>query len=1069
MRPTCRIVIAAAALLRADAWVAAFSRLLFALAAMLALPMSAQAQVLTPEIERGLDWLQAQVRPDRTVIGEDEALAERLQVRCEVKATLQAFNRTSAVLPCVAADSTVAEILVRSGTPLPAGYWLPDGGVAPDTGYEGSSVIDTGWALSASGATTEQLLSAVAYLYGYQAPSGGFGASWSGPETVAATGLIGRQLALRKKLLTGNQPTQLAAAAAWVASQAQAPGKWPSLYDTAVAHLFLVLESPDPARDAATYEYFVANQKANGSWFDDPFLTALVLRAAGTRSLPRTPESGLRLRAIDAVTRAPVQDATVNGASRTDANGYVTVLASPTASLSISITKSGYQTRSLSTAITTGVVADLGEVELQPLANSVLVSGEVINDTTLQPAPGASVQIFADGTLLRVASSDVNGHFESVLTVAGRYRLVFFKSGYLNSVAEFDASLGKSYQVDVRLRPTADNSDGAFRGTVAEAGTGLPIGGATVSWRSVSNATRSVTTAADGTYTMPGLVREPGELSFSKFLYAGRTVSGITPANPETVVAAQLVKGTPATGQSRGIAQDSASGAPLAGVRIEIVNKFTGASVAVLTSDGAGQFSAANLAFATYKFTASMTGYVNTAGEFSLNSSFPFVDLHLVMLRAVGGITGKVVDKASGAAIAGAAVRVATVEVQTDASGAFNVNGLAAGVYSLDVSAQAYRAGTLSVSIVSGYVTDIGKVELVATAGTNVAEVFGTVKSKAGGAPIAGATVSVVGAQPENATATDAAGAFGLRDIALGNPEIRVVATGYQPATYRMALTEAVRYRLDAVLAAVDANAVTLSAATDFASYAAYAPGKVTTSFSVATGVFQLGCYLEFAVFEASGRLVKSLPEPGNPMSTQVNLTPNMPPFVMPFTSGNLAPGEYRVQVFLYDGPAGAGTNSRALLASTNAGFAIAPTRKIEAMTVIPLPEYANAGVPTAAGYRVEITNKSNVQVDLDIDLRLQGPVGAPIGLVAQRVAVRPDEAFKSLDLSAGTIAFSPNGQYQAIASVTGVDPPPITARAIGVLPSIRIEAQKKLQPAVVPPYSDQKIRVDIRLKGVGQ
>jgi hypothetical protein len=1042
-------------------------RIFLALAWCVAFPIGVSAQVLTPDIERGLTWLQSQVRADRTVIGEEAALAERQQVRCEVKATLQAFNRTGAVLPCMTTDSTLTEILARTGAAIPAGYWLPDGGVAPDAGYAGSSVIDTSWALGTSGITMDQSLAAIAYLYGYQASSGGFAASGSGPETVAATGLIGRQLALRKGSLAGDQPARLAAAAAWVASQAQAPGRWSSLYETALAHLFLVLESPDAVRDAATYEHFIANQKANGSWLDDPFLTALVLRAAGTRSLPRTNESGFRLRVIDAVTRAPVQDAFVNGTSRTDSNGYVTVVASPTASLSISISKTGYQTRTLTTPIVTGVVADLGEVELQPLANAILVSGDVLNDTTLQPVFGATVQVWVNGAFVRVASTDVNGHYESSLTTAGRYRVVILSSGYITSAAEFDGALGNAYQVDVRLKPVAANADGTFRGTVTDASTGAPIGAATVSWRSISGATRSALTAADGTYVMSGLVREAGDLTFSRLSYAGRLVSGVTPSNPEAVVSAQLVAGTQAAGQLSGVARDSASGAPLAGARIEIVNRSTNVTVAVLTTDGAGQFSAAGLAFTTYRFTATLAGYASLAGEFVASSSVPFVQLNLSMLRAVGGITGKVVDKASGAAIAGATVRVGTSEVQSDPAGVFTVSGLDAGVHSVEVSAPGYRTSTFSASVVSGLVTDIGKVELVASAGTNVAEVFGTVKAKSGGAPIAGATVSIVGIEPAIAATSDASGAFGLRDVPLGTREIRVVAPGYQPATYTMALTEPIRYRLDATLTAADANEVTLGAVTDFPSYGAYAPGKVTTTFSVAAGVSQSG-HLEFAVFDGADRLVKTLPEPGSSQSTQVLLTPNTPSFVMPFTTGNLAPGAYRVQVSLYDALAGAGNSSRALLALANASFTVAATRRIEAITVIPLPEYANVGVPTAAGYRVEITNRSNVAVDLDFDLRLQGPAGA-VGLVTQRVAVRPDEVFKAVDISAGTIAFSPHGQYQAVAAVTGVDPPPIAARAISVLPAIRIEVQKKLLPAVVPPPSDQKIRVDIRLKGVGQ
>jgi hypothetical protein len=1043
-----------------------FLRRTFALLAILGLPAGVLAQVVTPEIDRGLTWLQAQVQSDFTVVSEDAALAERLQVRCEVRSTLVAFNKLTRV-PVCPNNVTLTEILARGGNTLPANYWLTDGGVAPDTGYEASSVVDTTWALNSGNTTTAQVQGAINYLYGYQSASGGFAASRSGPETVAATGLIGRQLSLQSKLLAGTQASQLTAASDWVIAQAQAPGNWSSLYETALAHLFLVLERPDASRDAATYEYFVANQQANGSWQDDPFLTALVLRAAGARSVPRTSESAVRVRVIDALTRAPIQGASVNAGSGsppvTDANGYATALASPAASVSVFVSKSGYQSRTLTAAVTSGAITDLGEVELQPLASQVLVSGEVINDATLAPLSGVSVLISVNGTVQRVVASDSNGHFESNLTTAGRYRVDFSKSGFLNSVSEFDAVLGNHYQVDSRLRPTASNSNGALRGVVTDTATGAPLSGVAVTWRSVANA--NTTTAADGTYLLSNLVRETGELSFSKSGYLGKTMNGVVPASPELIVNAALDKAAATTGSVSGTAKDSASGTALAGVRVELLDKSTNASIAVLTSDAAGLFSVGNLAFKTYKFTASLTGYATLTGEFTLNTLTPFVNLNLSMPRAVGAITGKVVDKANGSPIAGATVKAGTTQVQADAAGLFTLNGLAAALYSLEVSATGYRTNALSISVVTGQVTDVGKVELVAGTGS-AAEVFGTVKSKNGGASIAGATVSIV--LSNIATATDLTGAFELRDIPLGDREIRVVAPGYQPATYKMALMEAIRYRLDAVLTPVDANAVTMNSATDFASYGAYASGKVTTTFTVSSAVSQI-TYLEFGVFDSAGRQVKSLPEPGGTTTLMVSLGQGTPAHVMPFTTGNLAPGNYRVEVSLYDSQSTAGSTNRALLAQTNANFTIVAMQKFGAVSVIPLPTYANVAVPTAAGYRLEITNRSNVQVTFDIDLRLQGPGGITVGAASQRVTVRPDEVFKQLDVSAGTIAFTPHGQYQAIAAIAGVDPPPLSAGAITVAPAVRMEVQQKVLPEVIPPGADQKIRIDIRLKGAGQ
>lgn len=1038
------------------------------------IPM-ASAQVLTPEVERGLAWLQARVQSDGSVQHEDDAMAERQQVRCEVYVALFSFSRTTRLPLCGASGTTQTELLGRRGNAVPTDYWMSDGGIAPDAGFNSSSVVDTNWAFGASNLTADRRQAAIAYLFAHQAPSGGFLASEVGPETVAGTALIGRQLAILSNQLTGTQKVSLAAAAGWVEGQADSPGVWGSLYDTALAHLFLVLQLPDPAREAITYEHLVGQQQADGSWLGDPFVTALVLRAAAARSLPKVVESGFKLRVIDAVTRLPIGSASVSGGpyTPTDAEGYATVAVAPTASLKVTISKPGYQSQTMSVAILAGTVADLGEVALQPQPASVVIAGNVTDEGTGSPLAQVRGNVYVDGVFSRLLSSDTSGHYDGYVGVAGHYRIEYSLYGYIDAVAEFDAVLGNSYRVDVRLAAKADNSDGGFFGTVTDAATGQPLKNVQVYWRSVSSATKLVYTATDGSYALSGLVRESGGLSFSLGGYLSQKASGVVPGSPpsQADVALDKAASPPTSGNLTGKAWDKATGQALPGALLEITDKSTNAPVASVTSDANGLFTVGNLPFKSLKFVASLAGYMNLNGEFQLSASTPQVDLSLAFPRAVGGVIGRLVDKASGKVIAGATVAIGGNEAVSATDGSFSLSGLVPGQQSLTISATGYDNVSIPLTIIGAQTIDLGRVEMVAVVSETLAELTGTVIDEATGAPLSGATVSVyatgIGA------ITDASGNFTLSGIGLGGQQIRVVAPGYLPQTYRMDFSAPTRYRLDASLTPVAANAVSITASLDAATYPAYADGKLTTSFSVDAGVTVQYAYLEYSLLDAAGRIVKSLPEAGSSATGIVWLSSSILPYAMPFATGNLPPGEYRWRVYLYDTAADSSAlslrNNRVLLAVTEVPLTILATQRIGAIHVVPLPPYANVDVPTPAGYRLEITNKSNVATEFDVALGLAGPGGTVVGSAATHVPIRPDEVFKNLDVSAGSVVFRPHGQYQAQASVSGVDAPTITGGVIAVMPSVRVEVEKVIQPSVIPPGADHRLHINIRLKGVEQ
>jgi RHS repeat-associated protein len=150
----------------------------------------------------------------------------------------------------------------------------------------------------------------------------------------------------------------------------------------------------------------------------------------------------------------------------------------------------------------------------------------------------------------------------------------------------------------------------------------------------------------------------------------------------------------------------------------------------------------------------------------------------LAVTAALGTVSGKVVDAATGLAIAGAAVRITGTAdaTATDAAGNFTLTR-AAGIYTLTASAPGYLpATTLPFTLAAGADTSAGTIRLTAAPG----RITGTVVSSIDGRPLASVSVTV----PETGAAafTEASGAFALEQPA-GTYSLVLSLPGYADQT----------------------------------------------------------------------------------------------------------------------------------------------------------------------------------------------------------------------------------------------------------------------------------------------
>lgn len=157
-----------------------------------------------------------------------------------------------------------------------------------------------------------------------------------------------------------------------------------------------------------------------------------------------------------------------------------------------------------------------------------------------------------------------------------------------------------------------------------------------------------------------------------------------------------------------------------------------------------------------------------------------------VAFASGGTLSGTVTVKGSGGPIEGASVKIGATgqTVATNTSGSYTIAGLAAGNYTVIITASGYALSSQSVTIQQGQITT-GNFPLDSTVGSIEGKVT------ADGANVNGATV-VAYNTATNAfkTATTIGGAFQITELVPGQYVLAVNATGYKVTVYPAAYPE---------------------------------------------------------------------------------------------------------------------------------------------------------------------------------------------------------------------------------------------------------------------------------------
>ena len=147
---------------------------------------------------------------------------------------------------------------------------------------------------------------------------------------------------------------------------------------------------------------------------------------------------------------------------------------------------------------------------------------------------------------------------------------------------------------------------GTLDGTVTDAGTALPIVGATIEVTDAGNPVASGTTDDTGFYSIPDIAAGTYDVAASAFGYVSLQVVGISIADDVITTQDFALTALP-THILEGTVTDAGTGDPIEGATVEI----TGTPIPPATTDSSGFYSFPAVPEGTYDVTASMTCFLS--------------------------------------------------------------------------------------------------------------------------------------------------------------------------------------------------------------------------------------------------------------------------------------------------------------------------------------------------------------------------------------------------------------------------------------------------------------------------
>lgn len=492
-------------------------------------------------------------------------------------------------------------------------YQNSDGGFGEFSGYQ-SSTIDTAFALKAlfvSGhASDNTSASAISYLVAQQNQAGYFSLSDNGSSSYV-TSLVSLILLNYKNIYA--LKNTISSANNYLISQINADGSVGELFESAIALTALSQAIADQSVFQPLINFIESTQLPDGSWKNDPYVTALAIKALSAQQTARpiqADKAGLAGLVEDGYTHDPLANVLVtvnasNGQSistSTNAEGRFLVSNVAPGSISFDFIAPGYIPTS-----TTGLLV-AGEVSVynanlipDPQSKPLVITGRILDAPSVLPLSGVDIHV-QNSTYW--TQTDAEGNFELTLP-AGSVSIDVSLNGYITQLYSISAPSGGLNELgEIYLAPgtTSGNSVSSINGLITDSISNSPLRGVLVAISGSDDG--MLYTGQDGVFQFDNI--SPGNIVISASLEGYLTASGSVPLLGGTQLqfnAALVKQSDPALLTLQGHVTGMDSQQPLADVRIE-TNSGTSA-----VSDGNGAFLIGGLQPGIITLTLSRNGY----------------------------------------------------------------------------------------------------------------------------------------------------------------------------------------------------------------------------------------------------------------------------------------------------------------------------------------------------------------------------------------------------------------------------------------------------------------------------
>ena len=770
-----------------------------------------QTYAWSAAVDNGKTWLAGQIITNGTVTGQANSISLPTQVQSEVARTLEAMGGSapSALLQKIQQTQVpTVEYLARyklaadqqnasNTTYLTQLISLQnnDGGFGA-AGGSSSNALDTAWGLLAmqpDSIQTQAAHNAIDWLLNHQQANGSWLISTDGSSTIV-TALVVQALQYYRAI-SGVSAAQNRARS-WLNTKKQTDQSWGSIDSTAEALLALLPAQKNAEAYANTVVHLETTQRKNGSWQDDPYVTAVVLRALWLASQPITNPDLASVKGIvlDNASGQPIAGAQVTLQNKaltlsTDTHGSFSFVGLTPGSDVFSVSASGYRTLTSSLQLQKAQTIDLGNIRLMDASATgsptVTISGvaNYSNGTKIYTASNATIAV-GD---LNIATNSL-GEYTLNNVPPGSFNIVATYSSYPKIRAGVHGQAGQHIQFNPLFsQPT------------------------TVKGSLLVSATDSITGAiiTQGTVTLNGSNRSinaSGEAKFTSGLYAGENIIQVVVAGYEAVFQKINLASdedhilefdlTPVTTSNpmilEGFVSDAVSGNPLEAVTVTIEG-VTG-MVTETDANGFYRLNSPPLFSGSKKVVFEKEGYFGSeqAINFANYTAYRLdTELKLHETSFVGGNSTALILSGVASYINGtrtypasnATISVGDLTTRTNNQGEYTLSVVPQGTFTLNASFSNYPLLSTNINGQAGQHIRFDPIFTRPIESSVTLLVIATDQDT--GAPINGASINLNGTNRN--TNTNGEASF-IKGVLVGENTVQVNANGYESTLIKLSI-----------------------------------------------------------------------------------------------------------------------------------------------------------------------------------------------------------------------------------------------------------------------------------------